>query len=181
MTSPAMGTITFSDNVRIILNMPAFHPCGVCPTSAAMVPTFSFTSPNIVDRFPLMAPMRISFIHSVIASSMLCIGSYPRFLAEQPGKQGYKGHADKGNAAARHKLFHALRFRAGVVVAVTLHEIDYAPNAKPCPKSDYKCLQNIYCAIEKCHVKSFLPLCGCPASGQKAVSEWSPPHKKTAL
>jgi len=30
-------------------------------------------------------------------------------------------------------------------------------------------------------IKSFLPLCGCPASGQKAVSEWSPPHKKTAL
>ncbi len=104
MTSPAMGTITFSDNVRIMLNMPAFHPCGVCPTSAAIVPTFSFTSPNIVDRFPLMAPMRISFIHSVIASSMLCIGSYPRFLAEQPGKQGYKGHADQRNAAARHKL-----------------------------------------------------------------------------
>ncbi len=53
-----------------------------------------------------MAPMRISFIHSVIASSMLCIGSYPRFLAEQPGKQGYKGHADQRNAAARHELFY---------------------------------------------------------------------------
>ena len=53
-----------------------------------------------------MAPMRISFIHSVIASSMLCIGSYPRFLAEQPGKQGYKCHADQRNAAARHELFH---------------------------------------------------------------------------
>jgi len=36
---------------------------------------------------------------------MLCIGSYPR-LTEQAGKQRYKGHADKGNAAARHKLFH---------------------------------------------------------------------------
>ena len=106
MTSPAMGTMTFSDNVRIMLKMPAFQPCGVCPTSVAIVPTFSFTSPNIVDRFPLMAPMRISFIHSVIASSMLCIGSYPCFLAEQPGKQGYKGHADQRNAAARHELFH---------------------------------------------------------------------------
>ena len=53
-----------------------------------------------------MAPMRISFIHSVIASSMLCIGSYPRFLAEQPGKQGYKCHADQRNAAARHELAH---------------------------------------------------------------------------
>ena len=106
MTSPAMGTITFSDNVRIMEKIPAFHPCGVCPTSAAIVPTFSFTSPNIVDRLPFMAPMRISFIHSLIASSMLCISLYPRFLAEQVGKQGYKGRPDKGNAAARHELFH---------------------------------------------------------------------------
>ena len=107
MTSPAMGTMTFSDNERIMLKMPAFHPCGVCPTSAAIVPTFSFTSPNIVDRLPFMAPMRISFIHSLIASSMLCIGSYPR-LTEQAGKQRYKDSADKGNAAARHKLLNAL-------------------------------------------------------------------------
>ena len=35
---------------------------------------------------------------------MLCISLYPRFLTEQAGKQRYKGHADKGNAAARHKL-----------------------------------------------------------------------------
>ena len=55
---------------------------------------------------PFMAPMRISFIHSLIASSMLCISLYPRFLTEQAGKQRYKGHADKGNAAARHKLFY---------------------------------------------------------------------------
>ena len=106
MTSPAMGTITFSDSVRIMEKIPAFHPCGVCPTSAAIVPTFSFTSPNIVDRLPFMAPMRISFIHSLIASSMLCISLYPRFLTEQAGKQRYKGHADKGNAAARHKLLY---------------------------------------------------------------------------
>jgi hypothetical protein len=37
---------------------------------------------------------------------MLCISLYPRFLTEQAGKQRYKGHADKGNAAARHELFH---------------------------------------------------------------------------
>jgi len=37
---------------------------------------------------------------------MLCISLYPRFLTEQAGKQRYKGHADKGNAAARHKLFY---------------------------------------------------------------------------
>ena len=151
MTSPAMGTITFSDNVRIMEKIPAFHPCGVCPTSAAIVPTFSFTSPNIVDRLPFMAPMRISFIHSLIASSMLCISLYPRFLTEQPGKQRYKGHADKGNAAARHKLLHALAFRARIVVAVALHQIDYAPDTKPGSKCYNKGLQNVYCAIEKCH------------------------------
>ena len=108
MTSPAIGTITFSDNVLIMENTFAFHACGVLPTSAAIVPTFSFTSPNIDDRLPFMAPIRISFIHSLIASSMLCISLYPRFLTEQAGKQRYKGHADKGNAAARHKLLHAL-------------------------------------------------------------------------
>ena len=48
----------------------------------------------------------VSHIHSLIASSMLCISLYPRFLTEQAGKQRYKGHADKGNAAARHKLFY---------------------------------------------------------------------------
>ena len=42
-----------------------------------------------------------------IASSMLCIGSYPR-LTEQAGKQRYKDSADKGNAAARHELLNAL-------------------------------------------------------------------------
>ena len=113
MTSPAMGTITFSLRVCIMENIFAFHPCGVCPTSAAIVPTFSFTSPNIVDRLPFMAPMRISFIHSLIASSMLCISLYPRFLTEQPGKQRYKGHADKGNAAARHELLHPFCSRRG--------------------------------------------------------------------
>ena len=53
-----------------------------------------------------MAPMRISFIHSVIASSMLYIGSYPRFLAEQVRQQGDELHTNQGHAAARHELFH---------------------------------------------------------------------------
>ena len=57
--------------------------------------------------------------------------------------------------------------RARIVVAVTLHEIDNAPNAKSGSKCYNKGLQNVYCAIEKCHVKSFLPPCGCPASGQR--------------
>lgn len=41
--------------------------------------------------------------------------------------------------------------RARVVVAVALHEIDNAPNAKSGSKCYNKGLQNVYCAIEKCH------------------------------
>ena len=106
MTSPAMGTITFSDRFCTIEKMPSFHPCGVLPTSSAIVPTLSFTSPNIVDRLPLMAPIKIPFIHSLIASSMLCIG-YTCGLTEKPCKFRHKKHTDKGNAAC-HELFHAL-------------------------------------------------------------------------
>ena len=108
MTSPAIG---YNHIFRQVL----YHAENVCVPPLrglvlpplAMVPTFSFTSPNIVDRLPFIAPIRISFIHSLIASSMLCIGSYPR-LTEQAGKQRYKDSADKGNAAARHELLNAL-------------------------------------------------------------------------
>lgn len=88
MTSPAMGTITFSERVCIMLKMFPFQPCGVCPTCPAIVPTFSFTSPNIVDRLPFIAPIRISFIHSLIASSMLCIGCYPAYTVNSPDSSG---------------------------------------------------------------------------------------------
>ena len=82
---------------------------------------------------------------------MLCI-SYTRRLTEQAGKQRYKGATDKGNAAARHQLFHALRLRAGVIVAVPLHEVNAAPNAKSCAKRDYQSLQYVNCAVEKIHI-----------------------------
>ena len=62
---------------------------------------------STTDGIKIANAARISFIHSLIASSMLCIGSYPR-LTEQAGKQRYKDSADKGNAAARHELLHAL-------------------------------------------------------------------------
>ena len=31
-------------------------------------------------------------------------------LTEQAGQQGYEGNADEGDTAARHELFHTLRF-----------------------------------------------------------------------
>ena len=43
-----------------------------------------------------------------------------------------------------HELFHALAFRARIVVSVALQEVDNAPNAKTCSESDNECLQNAY-------------------------------------
>lgn len=44
-----------------------------------------------------------------------------------------------------------MSIRARIVVAVALHEIDNAPDTKPGSKCYNKGLQNVYCAIEKCH------------------------------
>ena len=72
-------------------------------------------------------------------------------LAEQTAQQGDQGDANQGNAAASHELLHTLTLRARIVVAVALHEIDNAPDTKPGSKCYNKGLQNVYCAIEKCH------------------------------
>ena len=47
-------------------------------------------------------------------------------------------------------LWH-MSIRARIVIAVALHQIDYAPDTKPGSKCYNKGLQNVYCAIEKCH------------------------------
>ena len=44
-----------------------------------------------------------------------------------------------------------------IVVAVTLKQVDNAPNDKPCSKSNYECLQYVYCAVEKCY--KITPFC----------------------
>ena len=44
-----------------------------------------------------------------------------------------------------------MSIRARIVVAVTLHEVNHAPDTKPGSKCYNKGLQNVYCAIEKCH------------------------------
>ncbi len=48
------------------------------------------------------------------------------------------------------QAFH-LRTCRTIVIAVALHQIDYAPDTKPGSKCYNKGLQNVYCAIEKCH------------------------------
>ena len=39
----------------------------------------------------------------------------------------------------------------GVIVAVTLHEVDCPPDSKTCAECDYECLQYSDCALKKCH------------------------------
>ena len=59
-----------------------------------------------------------------------------------------------------------MSIRARIVVSVALQEVDNAPNAKTCPESDNECLQNSYCAVEKCHIKT--PFCRCAAARKRA-------------
>ena len=63
-----------------------------------------------------------------------------------------------------------MSIRAGVVVAVALHEIDNAPNAKTSPKSDNKCLQNAYCRSKKCHDKILSAACAAVRQADKRRS-----------
>ena len=61
-----------------------------------------------------------------------------------------------------------MSIRAGVVVAVALHEVDNAPDTKPGSQSYNKGLQNAYCRIKKCHkVLLSCRVCGCPKKGIK--------------
>ena len=63
-----------------------------------------------------------------------------------------------------------MSIRAGVVVAVALHEIDNAPNAKTSPKSNNKCFQNAYCGSKKCHDKILSAACAAVRQADKRRS-----------
>ena len=49
---------------------------------------------------------------------------------EQAGQQRNEGNADHCHTTARHELLHALALCAGVIVAVTFHQVDCTPNAQ---------------------------------------------------
>ena len=68
MTMPAMGTITVSDNDCTIEKILPFHVLGVCPISAAIVPTLSFTSVNMPCRLDVIQPVSTSFMNSLSLS-----------------------------------------------------------------------------------------------------------------
>ena len=74
-----------------------------------------------------------------------------RLDREQPGEQRYKNHTNNGYTSAGHELLHALRFCAGVVVAVTFQQVDDTPDTKTSAQSDNESLKNGNCLFKKCH------------------------------
>ena len=56
------------------------------------------------------------------------------------------------HTTARHELLHALALCAGVIVAVTFHQVDRAPNAQASAQSNHQGLQYFDSGIEKCHI-----------------------------
>lgn len=69
-------------------------------------------------------------------------------LAQQPGQQRDKGHADQGNAAARDQLLHALALAAGVILSIALQQVDATPDTQGTAQTDNDRLQSINCAVE---------------------------------
>ena len=63
-----------------------------------------------------------------------------RLDREQPGEQRYKNHTNNGYTSTGHKLLHALRFSARVVVAVTFQQVDDTPDTKTSAQSDNESL-----------------------------------------
>ena len=94
-----------------------------------------------------------------------------RLDREKTGEQRYKDHADYGYTSAGHKLLHALALCAGVVVAVTLHEVNSTPNAKTCAKRDNQSLQYTNCAVKEIHIN----LAFCRYAAQKMLLKMKMP------
>ena len=63
-------------------------------------------------------------------------------------------------------LWH-MSIRARIVVSVALQEVDNTPNAKSGSESDNECLQYVYCAVEKCHIKLLSAALRLPEKGHK--------------
>ena len=74
-------------------------------------------------------------------------------LAEQTGEQRHQRNADQRHTAASHELFDTLGLCAGVVVAITFHEVNAAPDRKACAERDHEGLKNTDCRVKKRHEK----------------------------
>ena len=64
-----------------------------------------------------------------------------------------------------------MSIRAGVIVAVPLHEVNAAPNAKSCAKRDNQSLQYTNCAVKEIHIN----LAFCRFAAQKMLLKMKMP------
>ena len=64
------------------------------------------------------------------------------------------GDADERNATARDQLLHTLAASAGVVLAVSFQQVNYAPDAETGSERYNQRLQYFYCTVEKLHPKT---------------------------
>ena len=175
--TPAMGRMTVSESVCIMLKMSPFQPCGVWPICPLICETFSLTLSNNPVRFEIIPPAKISFSQSVSAFLRNSMRPHlqPRAMrrgaricrssAEQAREQRHKRHADERHAASRDQLLHALAARAGVVLTITFQQVYYAPDTETGSERNYKRLQHFDCRIEKLH----------PKTRGRAVNEHRPP------
>ena len=74
-------------------------------------------------------------------------------LTEQTGEQRDQRNADQRHTAAGHELLDALGLCAGVVIAVTFHQIDAAPDREAGTEGDHEGLEDADCGVKKCHEK----------------------------
>ena len=72
-------------------------------------------------------------------------------LSKQAGEQRHENGAHNRDAGSGHELFDPLRFRARIVVSVTLQKIDNSPNSEAAAQCDNEGLQSINRACEKVH------------------------------
>ena len=57
-------------------------------------------------------------------------------------------------------MLHSLRFRAGIVVAITFQQVNSSPDTETCAKGYNQCLQYCDRAVEKCHIRVLLLVTG---------------------
>ena len=81
------------------------------------------------------------------------MGWFCRRSAKQAGQQRDQGHADQGDAAARDKLLDTLAFGTGIIVAVTLQEVNAAPHAKAAAQGNDESLKNIDSRVKEIHIQ----------------------------
>ena len=86
-------------------------------------------------------------------SDCVCTGGKTRLrlLTEQTAQQGNEGDAHQRYAAASHELLHALTLGAGIVVTITLKQIDSTPHAETGTEGNNEGLEDFDSRVKEFH------------------------------